>query len=92
MPSSGSSAKFLLANPAHGPAQLNKTDLSDGFYRVDLNLKLNSDDAPKLGVVFPTKPIDVPLILPMGWKNSPPVCPPQRRRQLPALPTNGSAP
>ena len=65
--------EILLANPAHGPVQLNKTDLSDGFYRVDLN----ADDAPKLGVVFPTKPgtdamVAVPLVLPMGWKNSPP--------------------
>ena len=66
--------EILLANPAHGPVHLNKTDLSDGFYRVDLN----PDDAPKLGVVFPTKPgtaplVAVPLVLPMGWKNSPPV-------------------
>jgi hypothetical protein len=65
--------EILLANPAHGPVLLNKTDLSDGFYRVDLN----SDDAPKLGVVFPTKTgaapmVAVPLVLPMGWKNSPP--------------------
>ena len=65
--------EILLANPAHGPVKLNKTDLSDGFYRVDLN----SDDAPKLGVVYPTKPgtepmVAVPLVLPMGWKNSPP--------------------
>ena len=65
--------EILLANPAHGPVQLNKTDLSDGFYRVDLN----SDDVPKLGVVFPTKPgtepmVALPLVMPMGWKNSPP--------------------
>jgi hypothetical protein len=38
---------------------------------------LNSNDAPKLGVVYPTKPgtepmVAVPLVLPMGWKNSPP--------------------
>ena len=42
--------KILLANPAHGPVKLNTTDLSEGFYCVDLN----SDDAPKLGVVYPT--------------------------------------
>ena len=27
--------EILLANPAHGPVLLNKTDLSDGFYRID---------------------------------------------------------
>ena len=65
--------KIILANPAHGPVLLNKTDLSDGFYQIDLN----PSDAPRLGVVFPTntgvKPmVTVPLVLPMGWVNSPP--------------------
>ena len=49
-----------------------KVDLSDGFYRVSLNI----EDIPKLGVAFPTKPgeeklVALPLVLPMGWKNSP---------------------
>ena len=44
--------EILLANPAHGPVILHKTDLSNRFYRVDVN----TDDAPKLGVIFPTKP------------------------------------
>ena len=65
--------EILLANPAHGPVHLNKTDLSDGFYREDLC----PGDAPKLGVVYPTKTssqnlVAIPLVLPMGWKNSPP--------------------
>ena len=65
---------ILLANPELGPVYLMKVDLSDGFYRVDLSI----DDAPKLGVVFPTRPneeplVAIPLVLPMGWKNSPPV-------------------
>ncbi|KAL7526950.1 hypothetical protein ACHAXR_005745 [Thalassiosira sp. AJA248-18] len=65
--------EILLANPNHGPVYLNKTDLSDGFYRVGLNV----GDIPKLGVVFPTRPGDpplvaLPLVTPMGWKNSPP--------------------
>ena len=34
--------EVLLANPAHGPVHVTKTDLSDGFYRVGLN----ADDAP----------------------------------------------
>jgi hypothetical protein len=53
-----------------------KLDISDGFYRIGLNI----DDIPKLGVVFPTLPgdeplITFPLVLPMGWRwtNSPPI-------------------
>jgi hypothetical protein len=51
-----------------------KLDISDGFYRIGLNI----DDIPELGVVFPTLPGDKPLIafplvLPMGWSNSPPI-------------------
>ena len=65
--------EILLANPALGPVHLIKVDLSDGFYRVDLN----PDDIPKLGVVFPTEKgeeplMAFPLVLPMGWSNSPP--------------------
>jgi len=66
--------EILLADPAHGPVQLLKVDISDGFYRINLNI----DDIPKLGVAFPTKPgeeklVAFPLVLPMGWKNSPPI-------------------
>ena len=51
-----------------------KIDISDGFYRINLAI----DDIPKLGVAFPTKPgepklVAFPLVLPMGWKNSPPI-------------------
>ena len=64
---------ILLADPTHGPVYLLKIDISDGFYRIDVN----PDDIPRLGVVFPTQPgqeplIALPLVLPMGWKNSPP--------------------
>ena len=66
--------EIILADPSLGPVQLMKVDLSDGFYRINLNI----DDIPKLGVVFPTKPgeeplVAFPLVLPMGWKNSPPI-------------------
>ena len=66
--------EILLSNPAYGPVNMLKVDISDGFYRVDLNV----DDIPKLGVAFPTRPgeeklIAFPLVLPMGWKNSPPI-------------------
>ena len=51
-----------------------KLDISDGFYRIDIAL----DDIPHLGVVFPVKPgaeplVAFPLVLHMGWKNSPPI-------------------
>ncbi len=64
--------EILFSNPAHGPVQMINLDISDGFYRIGLNI----DDIPKLGVVFPTLPGDEPLIafplvLPMGWTNSP---------------------
>ena len=66
--------EILLSNPDLGPVSLMKIDISDRFYRVNLNI----DDIPKLGVVFPTEPgqeplVALPLVLPMGWKNSPPV-------------------
>ena len=66
--------EILMADPKLGPVHLMKIDISDGFYRINLNI----DDIPKLGVVFPTAPGDeplvaLPLVLPMGWKNSPPI-------------------
>ena len=66
--------EILLADPRLGPIYLMKIDISDGFYRVNLSI----DDIPKLGVVFPTAPgqeplVALPLVLPMGWKNSPPI-------------------
>lgn len=64
--------EILLSNPLHGPVQLIKVDLSDGFYRLCLNI----EDIPKLGVTFPSATtnnlVAFPLVLPMGWKNSPP--------------------
>ena len=66
--------EILLADPSLGETYLLKVDISDGFYRIDLN----TEDIPKLGVVFPTAPgaqplVALPLVLPMGWKNSPPI-------------------
>jgi hypothetical protein len=57
-----------------GPVYLLKVDLSDGFYRVWLNLR----DIPKLALVLPpltdsSEPlVALPLALPMGWVESPP--------------------
>jgi len=66
--------EILLADPRHGTVYMLKLDISDGFYRINLA----PADVPKLGVVFPpvaNQPplVALPLVLPMGWKNSPPV-------------------
>ncbi len=66
--------EILLANPAFGPVYLIKLDISDGFYHIALNV----DHIPKLGVAFPMAQhadplVAFPLVLPMGWKNSPPI-------------------
>ena len=65
--------EILLADPQLGPVYMLKLDISDGFYRVNIA----PNDVPKLGVVFPSRPgkeqlVALPLVLPMGWKNSPP--------------------
>ena len=44
--------KMLLANPEHKPVKVNKTGLSNGFYRGDLN----PFNTPKPSVIFPIKP------------------------------------
>ena len=61
------------ANPRYGPVYMSKIDIADGFYR----LGLRPTDAPKLAVLFPTRPgeeqlVGIPLTLPMGWLESPP--------------------
>ena len=66
--------EILLADLSNGTVYLlKKLDISDRFYPVGLT----PTDIPKLGVVFPTtdpaKPLVAPpLVLPMGWSNSPP--------------------
>ena len=66
--------EILLANPKFGPVNLIKIDIADGFYWMDIN----PTDIPKLAGIFPTLPrqqrlVALPLVLPMEWKNSPPV-------------------
>jgi len=65
---------ILLSYPAHGPIYNLKIDISDGFYRINMNPE---EDIPRFRVVFPMQPgqeplIALPLVLPMHWKNSPP--------------------
>jgi hypothetical protein len=66
--------KIRHANPKYGPVYMAKIDISDGFYRIGLT----PDTAPKLAVVIPSlegEPplVAIPLSLPMGWVESPPV-------------------
>jgi hypothetical protein len=66
--------KIARSEPCLGPLFLSKIDISDGFYRI----AIFSEGVPKLAVVFPTEPgeeqlIGLPLVLPMGWTQSPPM-------------------
>jgi hypothetical protein len=65
--------KIRLANPADGPVYPLKVDIADGFDRVYVAPR----DIPKLGVAFPRRSGEQPLVafplaLPMGWTASPP--------------------
>ena len=61
------------ADIKHGPVHMLKVDIADGFYRVWLSVC----GVMKLGVALPKKEgeeqlIAFPLVLPMGWVESPP--------------------
>ena len=61
------------ANPKHGPVQLIKVDIANGFYCIWFNVH----NIPKLAVAIPNLYGDesllaLPLVLPMGWTESPP--------------------
>ena len=43
--------KILLSRTTLGPVQMLKVDISDGFYRINLNI----DNIPKLGFAFPAE-------------------------------------
>jgi hypothetical protein len=65
--------KIRFANSDDGPVYLLKVDIADGFYRVYVAPR----DVPKLGVAFPHRDGEEPLVafplaLPMGWTESPP--------------------
>ena len=65
---------LVLANPVHGPIELIKVDISNGFYHIGVHPK----DTIKLGVTFPSEPghpelVAFPITLLMGWTNSPPI-------------------
>jgi hypothetical protein len=61
------------ANPRFGPIHLMKVNIADGFYRI----WVHAPDIVKLVVSIPTLEGDeplvaLPLMLPMGWTQSPP--------------------
>jgi len=67
--------RIAYSNPKFGPVLMSKIDLSDGYYRVPLS----PSAALELAVVLPylkgkgnKSLIGIPLVLPMGWKYSPP--------------------
>jgi hypothetical protein len=65
--------QIVESNPTHGPVYLLKIDIADGFYRIWLNV----NDIPSLAVSLPplhgnTPLVALPLVLPMGWTESPP--------------------
>ena len=56
------------------PVHMIKADVSDGFYKIGLR----QSDTAKLGLLFPSGAgeeylVAIPLTLPMGWKNLPPI-------------------
>lgn len=66
--------EILLLDAKNGPIDLMKVHISDSFYCI----LVVANDIPKLGVIFSTglsqEPlIALPLVLPMGWKNSSPI-------------------
>lgn len=61
------------ADPAHGPVYLAKYDMKDGFYKIHTR----ADQCPSLGAILPRYEdlpplVAIPLVLTMGWTNSPP--------------------
>jgi hypothetical protein len=65
--------QIVRANPKFGPVLMGKVDLADGYYRIPLN----PAHAMRLACLFPKSTGDepliaIPLVLPMGWTESPP--------------------
>jgi hypothetical protein len=74
--------KIAHSDPRLCPVLLSKIDISDGFYLI----AICSEDVPKLAIMFLTESgeeqlIGIPLVLPMGWKQSPPCSQPQRKQR-----------
>ena len=50
--------EIVYADPALGYVYLLKADVSDGFYRICLR----PEDAPKLGLIFPSGKEEEPMV------------------------------
>jgi hypothetical protein len=66
-------SKIHHADPKYGPVYLAKYDVKDGFYRM----MVRPEHTPSLCVILPryegeVQMVAVPLVLTMGWINSPP--------------------
>ncbi|KAL7527534.1 hypothetical protein ACHAXR_004574, partial [Thalassiosira sp. AJA248-18] len=75
MPLNGSCGKFCLPTPI--TVRFTSIKLISVIVSIEHRVGLNDGDIPNLGVIFPTRPGDpplvaLPLVTPMGWKNSPP--------------------
>jgi hypothetical protein len=67
-------AGIVDENPRLGPVYISKVDITDGFYCI----WVKAEGIPKLGVLLPVEEgqdrlIGFPVVLLMGWKESPPV-------------------
>jgi hypothetical protein len=64
---------IAYANPSHEPVWLSKFNLSDGYYRIPLNPQAALELAVALPPLDDNVPVvGIPLLLPMGWRHSPP--------------------
>lgn len=66
-------SKIHHADPKYGPVYIAKYDIKDGFYRM----MIRPEHTPALTVILPKyegeeQMVAVPLVLTMGWINSPP--------------------
>jgi hypothetical protein len=62
------------SDPRLGPVYLSEIYVADAFYCI----WIRAEDVPKLGVQLPAENteeqiVGFPLVLPMGWKQSPPI-------------------
>jgi hypothetical protein len=67
-------SEIVRSNPCLGPVYFSKVDIADGFYRI----WVQAANVPKLGVLLliiegQERLIGFPLVLTVGWKESPPI-------------------
>jgi hypothetical protein len=61
------------ANPKHEPVKMIKVDIADAFYQIWLHVHGIPKQVVSLPVLHGKEPLlAIPLVLPMGWMESPP--------------------